>query len=337
MKTLEELKAENAEAEVKAEEAPVTPEVETEEEVAKEETQDSVIPAEDEEEEGEETKVEAWMQTEEQASEGAEKKFTNDDMAGLRHKMKAKLEDSNGEIEKLRAENEALRRGGSQQAAQTDQLPPRPKREDFDFDDDAYDSAMDAWYDKRTDAKLAARDNTQTVTQQQKDAQDGFTKSVDQHYERAATLVKDAGISAEMYQSSDKNVRSMIENIRPGNGDLIAEQLIATLGEGSEKVMYYIGRNQNALNGLQNAIIADPSGMKAMMYLGQTASKVVTPQQRKSRAPTPATQIKGDASESSSAKAFKKQYDAAAKSGNVQKKFDARRAAKKANVDVSNW
>jgi hypothetical protein len=333
MKTLEELKAENAKAEEESAEVTATEAEETETEAVEEEEQESDDLAEDGKEESSEAETEAWMQSDEQTSDGAE--FTGSDIAAAKRKLRAKLErQHNSELEELKKQIETLK-GGNQQTQS--KLPPRPKREDFDFDDDAYDAALDAWNDKRLEAKLAEREQSVATTKQQAEAATKVTQAVDQHYERAAKLVQEAGINADLYQDSDRKVRTAIEAVRPNEGDLIAEQLISVMGEGSEKVMYYIGRNKDALNGLQSAIINDPSGMQAMLYLGKITSKVANPQQRVSRAPRPAATIKGDASESSVAKALRKKYKAADKAGNVQERFNLRREAKKAGIDVSAW
>lgn len=340
-KTLEELKRENAEAEAKSTEVPQTEEEETETEAVEEETEESSEVAEPGDGETEETETEAWMQSDEQASqEGAEKSFTGSDIAAAKRKLRAKLERThNSEVEELRAEIEKLKSGGVQQQASAAPEPKRPRLEDFDHDEDAHQDALDRWYEARMEAKIQQATAGQQQTAQQRQAEENFNRAVDQHYERAAKLAKEANITAEVYQNADLAVRSAIEQAMPQRGDLVTEQLISMLGEGSEKVMYYLGRNKAELATLQSALLDDPTGMKAMLHIGKISSKISNPQKQTSRAPKPATQIRGDegAGLPANAKALKKKYDAAAKSGDAQARFDARRAAKLAGVDVSHW
>ena len=342
MKTLEELKAENAAAEKEASETPQVEEEEIETKAEEEETDESKENAELEGN-AESSESEAWMQSDEQTSQedNAEKSFTGSDIAAAKNKLRTKLEKRhNNEVEELRAEIEKLK--SHKTASPLDngaQIPPKPKLDDFDFDEDAYQLALDKWDDARLEAKIKKATTGHQENAQQQQAIEAFNSAVDQHYERAAKLAADAGITAEVYQQSDLAVRSAIEQAMPSKGDLVTEQLIATLGDGSEKVMYYLGRNKTELNGLQSALLEDPSGMKAMLLLGRISSKISNPTKKTSQAPKPATQLKGDegSSLSAEAKALKKAYQEADKSGNAQARFDARRKARQAGIDVSTW
>lgn len=340
MKTLEELKAENAAAEEEANSIPQVEEEKTETAEEETETDESGQIAESEQEETGEETSEAWMQSDEQTSQekDAEKSFTGSDIAAAKHKLRSKLEKRHdGEVEKLRTEIKRLKDQGSTE--QQIQIPPRPKIEDFNYDEEAHQVAIDKWGDARLEAKVKQVTTGQQQTVRHQQDVEAFNRTIDQHYERAGKLAEESGITAEVYQQSDLVVRSAIEQAMPDQGDLVTEQLIATLGEGSEKVMYYLGRNKNELNALQSALLADPSGMKAIFLLGRISSKINSPQKRTSRAPKPATQIRGDegASLSADGKTLKKAYQAADKSGDAQARFNARREARKAGIDVSNW
>lgn len=343
MKTLEELKAENAAAEAKTTEPPQAEVEEAEIVVDETETDETGEDADLGESESEEVESESWMQSDEQTlQEDAERTFTGSDIAAAKRKLRAKLEKGhNSEIEELRAEIERIKNQTTAQqgASQAEQSIPRPKLEDFDHDEDAHAEALDKWDDARLEAKVRQATTGQQQNTQRQQEVEAFTKTVDQHYERAAKLAKEHGITAEVYQQSDLAVRTAIEQVMPNQGDLVTDQLINALGEGSEKVMFYIGRNKGKTAELQSAILSDPSGMKAMAFLGKMSSEANGPQKRTSRAPKPATQIKGDESAkvSAEAKALKAAYEKADKSGDTQARFDARRKAKQAGVDVSSW
>jgi hypothetical protein len=334
-KTLEELKAENAQTETVETETPQVEEEVVDVEASEVETEEvAEVEAEPEPTEDEEAEPEAWQLTDEQTSDdNVDGGFSGRDIAAAKHKLRAKLEKKhNSELEALKAEIEALK-GGQVNRAQP--ISTKPKREDFYGADDP----DEAFFDALTDWKLEQR-NAQSTAQTQADQ---YRKSLDdtvgKHYERAVELAEKSGISAEVYQNSDLAVRSMIERIRPNQGDLIADQLISTLGEGSEKVMYYLGRNANALAQLEAALLRDPSGMQASVLLGRKLAEVTQPQKRVSRAPAPPKQIQGDSGqgEPANVRKLREKYSNAHKKGQIQSAYNVKKEAKAAGVDVSNW
>lgn len=340
-KTLEELKRENA----AAEEADSEVETETEVEAQSQEETETADESEEttestDEVEAETEEVEPWMQSEEQTSE--ENESTSVPLAkhvSLRRRLKGELKDERLENDALRAEIEDLKSKiipPGQPAVTTDQgVGPRPKLEDFDYDEDKYNAAVDDWHDKRVDAKLQKQTQQQVQTSQQQQVIQRLQVAVDSHYERAEQLIEKAGIAPDVYQAADATVRSMFETMRPGQGDLIADQVISTLGDGSEKVMYYLGRNKNALTALQAAMMDDPSGMKAMAQLGRISAEVTAPRKKQSTAPKPSAQIRGDEAVKGDGKSWHKKYKAAG--DNIQDRINVKIAAKRAGVDVSNW
>lgn len=340
VQTLEELKAENAESTLEETTEETVTEVEETEVEAIEETEEEVEQvAEPEQLESEEEPIEAWMQEEEQASEEAPKaKFTGSDIKAARLKERAKAEKkSNKEIEALRAEIEALKSGSVSQPKK-EEIKPRPKMEDFNYDQDAYDTALDEWYDSRMEAKVSATQQAQLSKASQEQAIQKLNQSVESHYERATELIQKHGISADVYKQSDIDFRDAIEEVMPDKADLIADGFIATLGEGSEKAIYRLARNKAELKQFQNKLASDPSGFQAMAYLGELKGKLAMPVQRKSSAPKPATKLNGGSGGSTTSEAsLQKAYEKAHKSGDSQAAFEARRAAKKAGFNVNNW
>lgn len=332
--SLAELKAENAADEVETEVSPQEIEEETETEVAEVEPEVTGEDADLKPDEPEETEVEDWMQTD--AAKNADKKFTDFDIAAAKTKLRAKLEDKHtDELDKLRAENEQLR----SRTPEPKQLN-RPKREDFlesDDPDEAYIDALTDYKIEKGAAKQATTVKEQESTRQQNDFQQAVSQEVDQHYERAVKLSEDSGISPELYQSADLKVRQVIESIFPNAGDSTTDHLISNLGEGSEKVFYSLGVNSTKRDKFESLLRSDKTGLKAAIYLGELKSELTAPNKRRTNAPKPAAQIKGDASTTPTVNALKKKYDAAHKKGDVSGAFKLKRAAKKEGIKTSSW
>ncbi len=327
-KTLEELKAENAAAETEAEQPEAEPaEVETEAvEVESEEPEQVEQPEDGETEEAE---VEAWQLEDEQASEGSAAKFGDSDVAAAKRKLRAKLErQHNDELEQLKAEIESLKRG----RAPVEQAAPAalPTLEAYDYDEGKYQAAMQAWIQ----SQLQTATKSQQSEAQRAKAAELQEQAVDAHYQRAVKLTKEHGIDMELYQGADRAVRSAIEAALPGQGDVVTETLIARLGEGSEKVLYSVGRSAEKREKLQAKLLSDPSGLSASMYLGELKGSVTQPVKRTTKAPKPAARAEGGNTGGSAETRLKRKYQS---ESDMQTRFDIRREAKRAGFDVSNW
>jgi hypothetical protein len=341
--SLDELKRENAEEETKEQEATAAPEAETEKVEASEveteavevEAEESGEPAEESQEEAGEAETEAWMQSDDQTSQD-EQAVPVGAHAKMRAKLKGKVKERDKEIEALRQEIEALK-GGDSTSVTARKTPPRPKLEDFGYDQDAYDKAVDDWYDQKIDAKLTTTQQAKVQKEQIREQEQAVNRSVDQHYERASELVEKNGIDPELYKQTDLTVRQMIENIFPKQGDAITDKIISVLDEGSEKVMYFLGRNAAAQNEVSTLLRSDPSGLKASAWLGRKLAELTMPKRSRSNAPKPAKTVQGDAVAGSSERALKKKYDEAHNSKNGQAAYNAKKQAKAKGIDVSNW
>lgn len=328
METLEELKAENAALEKGASDPPQESKVEIEDEAADVKVEELEKVAEPKEEESSETEVEAWLD--------GDDKTSLDDIpdaawATTRRQYKEKAKklkgESDGEIARLKAENARLK-------TQAPQSLVKPKRDDFDESDDPESDYIEALTDWKVN-KNQAHTDVQRINETQVQRVQG---AVDHHYERAEKLANKSKISAEQYQVADFKVRQAIDSLRPGSGDTIADQLIADLGEGSEKVFYNLGVNQVRLSKFTELLKTDPNGIKAGMYLSRLNVELSMRQTRTTNAPKPTSQVNGGSSGSSiSGKAFRKKYDEAHKRGDAQAAFDAKMAAKKGGADTRNW
>jgi len=334
-KTLAELKAENAALEQdQVEEAPQAEELENEPveaaEAAPEEPEES---AESEESEEAETEVEAWMQTEDEV----EQKFTGSDIAAAKRKVRAKLEKKHtSEVDELRAEIESLKSGPGPQPLNTT----KPKREDFfeaDDPEEAYTDALLDWKMANTAKANQEKSNVEANKRKLQEQQNHINTRVDEHYDRAAQLTKSNGISEEIYQQADRNVRMTVESVVPNGGDAITDALISKIGEGSEKVTYYLGRNKAKLAEFEKALRNDPSGIEAAMLLGEVKQNLTAPLKRKSNAPAPAPKLNGDESTTEKAGSLLRKYKEAHKNNDGQKAFKIKREARKAGVNTREW
>lgn len=253
--TLDELKAENA----AADEAAKNNQVDDKQEAIKDEyvevVEDVKADAEESksEDEGEqETTLESWQLTDDTVTSDDDKKsgFIPNHEAAKRRKqakaLKGELNDTKDENTELKERIAALEAGNAPQAPKENKLPSRPTREQFDYDDDAYDAAVDDWNDKKLDARLNDHaQKSQTKSQQESQQQAAIAtqqKHLDDHYGRASKLVEDGKVTEESYKNADSVVRQSLEAILPKQGNTIANALISTLnslGDGSEKVMYH--------------------------------------------------------------------------------------------------
>jgi len=339
--SLDELKAENAKTEEEAATKPQTVEVETEVKAAE------VIPvvvaedsgtqpdAETDADKTVKTEDESWMASDESNAGG---EIPNSAWKAAREQYKAKLgkvnEDHDSEVARLTAENERLKNGTTSTKLN------RPKREDFEEHEDPEDAYIEAL----TDFKIEQNSATQTAittednaTQRQQSLQQDIDNDVDQHYGRAAKLADATNITAELFSSSDKTIRTAIDAVRPGFGDVIVDGLIANLGEGSEKVFYSLGVNEARRDKLTSLLTTDPSGIKAAMYLGTLKAELNAPNNRTTNAPAPAPNLQGDGVNKDPHKQLKKDYEKASASGDMQATFNARMAAKKAGANYKTW
>lgn len=342
--TLAELKAQNA-AEEEAEQETEVVEVEEQQDtkVTIAPVEANVEEPEDEEEESTESEdVESWMQEEVATPDDGDSGFKpNREAAAVRKKLKAKLHEKDDELESLKAEIERLKSGSAQQAA-PEKMPPKPKLEDFDYDEAAHEAALDDWYEKKIEAKLSSTLTTKQTEQQQREAAERQKKSleeaVDRHYTRAAKLVEEGKVSEEKYTQADRAVRESFERIAKGNGDKIVDSLIKTLdslGEGSEKVFYQLGVNPAKMQEVANLFATDPSGLSTVAHLGKLQASIQSPTKRKSSAPPPSPELKGSGSAKTPGEALLKRYKKAG--NNVQARLDIKREAKRQGIDTRNW
>ena len=247
--------------------------------------------------------------------------------------LRGKISERDEEIERLRKENEALKSKGP---TVSDTPLVRPKAESFASEQDFQD-ALDKYYDDRA-AETFQRSQLQEAQKNKTlQAKRAVVQAVEEHYDRAGKLLEAVGINPEVFKNADLTVRTAVEQVAPKSGDIIVDQIISILGDGSEKVMYYLGRNKSALDKFQNLLVVDPTGMKAAVFLGQEKQRLSQPKKMPSNAPNPAPQVRGDSNGSQNGAALKRQYQTAHKKNDSQAAYNAKKAAKAAGIDTKGW
>lgn len=327
--SLEELKAQNA---AQDEEETKAVEVETEEEEteleAEEEQPEVEQESEEDDSEAEESELEAWQLEDEQASDDSGKRFTDSDVAAAKRKLKAKIEKRDDEIAQLRAEIESLKKGGSQPAKA--EAKPMPKLEDYDYDDSKYQAAVNEWMLSQLQNVAKSQEAKESKTR----AQQALESAVESHYERAAKLTAEHGIDDSVYHSADLAVRQAVESVFPDSGDVITDSLIANMGEGSEKVIYALGRSTEKREQLKAKLLKDPNGIAALIYLGELKAEITRPAKRVTNAPKPAARATGGSGGGSDEDRLRRKYQ---RESDLQSRFNIRREARQKGIDVSKW
>jgi len=274
----------------------------------------------------EEKPVESWMETDEKSGDvpvGTHIK--------MKQKLKGRVSEANEENERLRAENATLK---ASQQAPTELK--RPMIDDFPTDEEYYASLGkyedDMAVDRHNRINLQQR-QTDTVNQ----AQAKRDEAVSKHYERAGKLIEDSSVTAENYKTADTIVREAVESVMPKMGDIVTDQAISILGEGSEKVMYNLGVNKANRLEFIDLLREDNQGLKAVAFLARLQERLIKPKKGTSTARSPATQVKGDGATTPKSKASKRKYDDLHAKGKGQDAYNLKKQAKKDGVDVSQW
>lgn len=278
-----------------------------------------------------ELKVEPWMAEDESADVPVSTHIR------MKQKLKGRLSDKNEELERLKAENETLKKGLTTVKSTPKEIPKKPKEDDFNTILE-YEKALTEYENELVEIRFDRAEKKRSILANQAAAKERTNKAVDSHYERAAKLIQDSGIDTEVYKNSDTVVRESVDAIQPGKGDIIMDQIISLMGEGSEKVLYYLGRNKNALNEFKSLLVDDGSGIKASMFLGKLQQQLLNTKQKTSNAPPPDSDVRGDSSPTSAkVSTLLKKRKAAIKKGDIQLAYDIKKQAKAAGADVSTW
>lgn len=172
------------------------------------------------------------------------------------------------ELRELRRQLEQVQsKPVEQQQPQSDAVPPKPTLESCDYDEEAFDTALTDWHEK----KGRAEQTKQQQQRQQQEYQQKFQQRVEAHKQRAANLpVKD-------YQEMESIVLSELQPIQQ-------EIIIHAADEGSELIAYALGKNRQ----LRQRVAAETDPIRAAFLLGQISKQVsLAPKPKKAIKPEP--------------------------------------------------
>lgn len=201
------------------------------------------------------------------------------------HKLRADRRAEKEEKERLQKQNEELLRQlslvGNVQKAEPATV---PTLESCDYDESKYQAALVQYQQQTLEQKLAEIEQKRLQEQRAKIVQQQLEQSVAEHYQRVETL----GVSVDEFIPAEKTLRDTF-------GDVAIDQMIDAIGEGSEKVVYHLGLNQSERDKVAQLVQQDPSGLKAMTYLGRLAVKLSAeaPQKKISQAPAADRPVSG--------------------------------------------
>jgi len=248
----------------------------------------------------------------------------------MKHKLKAQLRDVASENEQLKQRLAAL------DVPKQEQKLTIPTLASCDFDEDAYQQKMLEYSASLVSSKIQEFDSKKAESSKREQVNQQIGSEVDKHYERASELVASGVVTAENFQAAEMLVRKAIAESIGGDADFISDYLIANLGAGSEKVIYHLGINPQALSTLRSNLVSDPHGIRAAAFLGELKAKFNSASINKlSNAPKPDVALGGTSSVQVGAdhKAYKK----AEGSGNLQQMISIKRAARTRGIDTTNW
>lgn len=308
---------------------------ETEEEAQEAETEETT----NEQAEGAEPSAEAseddeleWLKTD-----STEEKKPGDLVPLAAHleaktRLKGKVAERDARIAELEA-----KLAQAPQAQQADDLEPILEQWEFEGDPRDYPRYV-AQVNARNALKLQEGERRQ---QAQAKAYADFTAKVatelDNHYDRAASLVSSGQIAEDRFKAAESRVINTLESFNPGKGKNTLEYLISELGAGSEKVIYNIGNSEEAMRGLEAALANDPlkTGYKAFGYLVSLRDKFQSkPATKPKPVPQPDKPLRGSAPSVSS---YRKAYERAHANGDAEKAFDIKQLAKAKGENTSQW
>jgi len=255
----------------------------------------------------------------------------------MRQKLKGRIREGHKTIEDLQAENAALLEAAAQAGVQ---LPPRPKKEDFPLDDEAYEIAVEGWRDTVAEAKAYARRQFEAQQKARAIEEERKALALTEHYNRAEKLTERSKgeISSDSYVAAETVVRTALSEGAPeGAGDFVTDKLIEVLGTGSELVMYYLGKKPAQLAKLRQLLTEDPSGLSAAAFVGAQKTKLLTTKRSRSTAPPPADDAKGDASVNQAEATLRRKYNKLRKSGQSQDAYNVKKEARGLGYSVDEW
>ncbi|WP_299084910.1 hypothetical protein [uncultured Paraglaciecola sp.] len=199
-------------------------------------------------------------------------------------RMKRKRERIDAENEQLRRENEQLRRhaqspgAGQRQHDQSLQLPKRPTRAEFSYDEDKFDAAIAEWTEQVADVKAEARIREANQGQRTIAAQQREAKALEQ-YAKSANALK--------LPDFNEAQEDALDVIGTDFGVMLAREL----PDDAPKLVYFFGKNPDEALKYREMFDNNPGG--TTFALGKLAERLVI-KRKQSSAAAPEDRIEGE-------------------------------------------
>ena len=248
-------------------------------------------------------------------------------------KERKKRQQASTEVDELKAQiadmQKAMSTGQSQpqrqQQAPEAQYPRVPLLYENGVDTaEQYGTAYQKWVNE---CRRIDESNNQRVQQN-----DEYAKSMRSKTEglakRAAQFATDNRVSVDRVADALNRATDEVDGATNIEGSLA--YLLDSVGDGGERVAYYIGTNENAMTQIKQLLTDDPNGFKAIAHMTRLAEKLKPKHSKRiSKAPAPDESLRGDGSPASSRK-LQDAFDKASNTSDlkamrdIQKQADAR-------------
>ena len=335
--SLEELRAKAEAEETKAEQPEAEVDEPEQEEPEQEETEE---PEAEEAEESNDFELELEGEPEPDQQKYDPVEVLQHKLSRERKKKRKVKEESESQIQELQDQVRQLSQmlqGGTQaqpqQPAPQAQSAAEPKIPDLydqgiDGDRDKYDKAMKQWFQ----SYQAFQNRHKEAEQAQNQNRERFESMTKELASRAAKFASEHKVSVDRVADALDKATSEIDEVTGIDGALA--YLLDSVGDGSERVAYYVGTNNAAMSQIKGLLKDDPQGFKAIAHMTRLAEKLKPKHSRKvSKAPEPDQPLRGDSSKSSpSAKKVQDMWD---KAKTPDEMMAARRKARELGVQLN--
>ena len=248
-------------------------------------------------------------------------------------KQRKRAKEAETEVEALKRELEELKQQVTQpkQPTVTAAEPRIPDLYDkgIEGDREKFNAAMKQWY-----VDMNAYQNRHAKADQaQADQKQRIESMTKQLATRAAKFATENRVKVDRVADALNTATAEIDAVTGIDGALA--YLLDSVGDGSERVAYYIGTNESARSQLKQMLKDEPSGLKAISYMTRLVEKLKPKNTKQiSKAPEPDTPLKGDKSSSVTAKRLQEAYD---KESDFEKLREIRRKAAAIGVELKTY
>lgn len=202
---------------------------------------------------------------------------------------------------------------------------------------DLYDAGIDGDRSKYNDAVAKYLADLNQYNNRHSEADNAQAK----HKQRVEDLTKNLAIRAAKFATDNKvNVDRVASALERATDEIDGSvglhgalaYLLDSVGDGSERVAYYIGTNEAAMSQVKGMLKEDPNGLKAIAHMTRLAEKLKPKHSKQiSKAPEPDQPLKGDQISGTSAKKLQDLWDKAKTTEDMMK---IRKRARELGVDL---